>query len=151
VLSTMPTDPARLPAWVREKNLHTSFARTAAERDAELYGQYMAVLRNGMTPPQAEATIFRAIKQIPGVTLGKDMVKVGDRLAVTVALVVEGYEHVEILIDAKTYRYLRERIIAIKDHTSTATDGTRTVKKGAVENLQVRIGYGIVDKPGQTS
>jgi hypothetical protein len=147
-LSTMPTDPALLPAWVHEKN-HDRPDGAAAQRAADLFEQYMAVLRNGMAPPRAEATIFRAIKQIPGVTLGKDRVKVGHRQAVTVALVIEGYLHEEILIDAENYRYLGERIIAIKDHTSKALDGSTTVKKGAVENLQIRVGYGIVDKPGQ--
>jgi hypothetical protein len=84
-----------------------------------------------------------------GVTLGTDMVNVGDRKAVTVAL-VQDYMYVEILIDAETHRYLGERIIAIKDHTNRALDGTTTTKKGALLSLRVRTGYGIVDKPGQT-
>jgi hypothetical protein len=109
------------------------------------------ILRNGVAPPKAEAAIFRAIKLLPGVTLNKDAVDLAGRKAVAVGLVMGGYLRQEILLDQKTYRYLGERTVAIKDHTEHATDGTWTTKKGGVINLDVRTASGIVDKPGQVS
>jgi hypothetical protein len=65
-----------------------------------------------------------------------------------VARIQEGYLHREVLIDATTYRYIGERTIAIKDHTSTGEDGTWQVRKGAILNLETRTGAAIVDAPG---
>ncbi|KAB2340540.1 RNA polymerase sigma factor [Actinomadura rudentiformis] len=60
------------------------------------------------------------------------------------------YQRTEIMIDPKTYAYLGERTVAIKNHTSTGTDGTWSVKKGAVLNLETRTASGrFVDRPGE--
>lgn len=96
-----------------------------------------------------EAAIFRAITTIPGVTLNKNAVDVAGRPTIAVARVAEGYLNEEILLDRRTYRYVGERIIAIKDHTDTASDGTWRVKKGAIVDLETRTAWSIVDKPGQ--
>ncbi len=147
-LAAMPTDPNRLADWVLAKEGHKV---SAEERASTLSGLYAVILRNGVAPPKAEAAIFRAIKLLPGVTLNKDAVDLAGRKAVAVGLVMDGYLQQEILLDQKTYRYLGERTIAIKDRTQHATDGAWTTKKGGVINLDVRTASGIVDKPGQVS
>ncbi|MFB9830863.1 hypothetical protein [Actinoallomurus acaciae] len=95
---------------------------SAGERVSALCDEYAALLRDGAAPPRAEAVIFRAITLLPGVTLKKNAVDLEGRKA-----------------------------IAIKDHTGHALDGTWTVKKGGVLNLQVRTASRTVDKPGRTS
>jgi hypothetical protein len=148
-LAALPTDPAALPAVVFAK-AGGAVGGSAEQRASWLYGEYSAILRNGVAPPKVEAAVFRAIARIPGVTMNTDAVDVAGRPAVAVARVAEGYLHQEILLDRKTYRYMGERTIVIKDHTSTGQDGTWRVKKGAILNLATRTSSGrIVDKPGQ--
>ena len=65
-------------------------------------------------------------------------------------LVEEGSIQIEILLDRKTYHYLGERDIVIKDRTTHGDDGTFVTKKGGVLNLLIRAATGVVDKPGQT-
>jgi hypothetical protein len=150
-LAMLPTDPDALRAAVEANQFAGSTERggTAEQRASLLYDAYSAILRNGVAPPKVEAAIFRAIKTIPGVTLNKNAVDVAGRPAVAVARVDEGYLNKEILLDRTTYRYMGERIIVIKDHTSTGEDGTWREKKGAILNLETRTAWSIVDRPGQ--
>jgi hypothetical protein len=149
-LATLPTAPDALRAAVESKEYEGATGKGTAEQQASfLYDAYSAILRNGVAPPKVEAAIFRAIKTIPGVTLNKNAVDVAGRPTIAVARVAEGYLNKEILLDRRTYRYVGERIIAIKDHTDTASDGTWRVKKGAILNLETRTAWSIVDKPGQ--
>lgn len=148
-LATMPTDPSRLADWVLAMDHER--VESAKERAPTLSMEYAALLRDGAAPPKAEAVIFRAIKLLPGVTLKENAVDLEGRKAIAVGLVTNDYLQEEILLDRKTYRYLGERTIAIRDHTDHALDGTWTVKKGGVLNLQVRTASGTVDKPGRTS
>ncbi|HEX2312798.1 MAG TPA: CU044_5270 family protein [Thermomonospora sp.] len=149
-LAALPTDPARLPDAMVAKGLAPHLAGLRGEeRAAELYGTYLAILRNGVAPPKLEAAIFRAIAALPGVTLDREGVDLAGRRAITVGRVSEGYLRTEVMIDPATYAYLGERVTAIRDHTSEATDGTWTVKKGAVLNLETRTPAGrVVDRPG---
>jgi len=148
-LAAMPADQNLLPAWMAAKD-HTDLNRmTATERAAYLARNYSSILRNGVVPPRAEASIFRAITRLPGVTLRKDPVDVAGRKALAVTLVEEGSIQTEILIDRKTYHYLGERSITVKDRTTHGDDGTFVEKKGSVLNLALRVATGIVDKPGQ--
>jgi hypothetical protein len=148
-LAAMPTDPSRLADWVLAMDHRR--VESAKERVPTLSMEYAALLRDGAAPPKAEAVIFRAIKLLPGVTLKKNAVDLEGRKAIAVGLVTNNYLQEEILLDRKTYRYLGERTIAIRDHTDRGLDGTRTVEKGGVLNLQVRTASSIVDKPGRTS
>jgi hypothetical protein len=123
---------------------------TAAERTTYLARNYSYILRNGVVPPKGEATIFRAITRLPGVTLQKDPVDVAGRKAFVVTLIEEGSIQTEILIDRKTYHYLGGRSITIKDRVTHGDDGTFVEKKGSVLDLGIRVATEIVDKPGQT-
>ncbi|GAA4637611.1 hypothetical protein GCM10023196_092100 [Actinoallomurus vinaceus] len=150
MLAALPTDPAALDAWVASHEFIGGLKpKNAEERAVALYGQYCAILRNGVAPPKIEAAVFRAIARISGVTLRKNTVDLAGRPAIAVGRVEEGYLFREILIDPKTYAYLGERDIAVKDHASTATDGRWTIKKGAILNLETHATPKIVDRPGQ--
>ncbi|MBC6457115.1 CU044_5270 family protein [Actinomadura sp. HBU206391] len=150
-LAALPTDPKALPGAMAAKGYLDGFdEQTARERAETLYLEYNAILRNGVAPPKLEGAIFRSIASLPGVTLRRNAVDVAGRPAIAVARIIDGFLHYEILVDRTTYRYMGERIIAITDHTSTGTDGTWRVKKGAILNLQTRTDSGsIVDAPGR--
>jgi hypothetical protein len=152
VLAALPTDPTALDDWVAAHEFIGGRKPTnAEERATALYQQYCAVLRNGVAPPKIEAAIYRAIARIPGVTLRKNTVDMAGRPAIAVGRIVEGYLSQEILVDPKTYAYLAEREVVIKDHSSSGLDGELTVKKGAVLNLEMHSISKIVDKPGRRS
>jgi hypothetical protein len=149
-LAAMPTDPAALPDFIMARPERGGHVESDSERrSAVLYQEYSAILRNGVAPPKVEAAVFRALSALPGVVLKNDAVDVAGRPAISVARVVEGYLHFEILIDRQTSSYLGERVIVIKDHTSTGTDGTLRMEKGAIMSLSTRTASAIVDKPGQ--
>jgi hypothetical protein len=149
-LTAMPTDQNLVPAWMAARD-GTDLARmTAAERTAYLAKNYSSILSNGVVPPKSEATIFRAITRLPGVTLRNDPVDAAGRKAFAVTLIEEGTIQTDILIDRKTYHYLGERMVTIKDRTTHGDDGTFVEKKGSVLLLSIRAATGIVDKPGQT-
>ena len=149
-LAAMPADQNLVPAWMAARDRTDLTRMTATERATYLARNYSYVLRNGVVPPKAEASIFRAMTRLPGVTLEKDPVDVAGRKAFAVTLIGDGYLRTQILLDRKTYHYLGERSVAIKDHTSHGDDGTFVTKKGGVANLLIRAATEIVDKPGQT-
>jgi hypothetical protein len=149
-LAAMPADQNLVPAWMAARDNTDLTRMTATERATYLARNFSAILRNGVVPPKAEASIFRAMTRLPGVTLKKDPVDVAGRKALAVVLVEEGSIQIEILIDRKTYHYLGERDITIKDRTTRGDDGTFVEKKGSVLGLQIRAATKIVDKPGQT-
>jgi hypothetical protein len=107
-----------------------------------------AILRDHVLPPKQEAALFRAIKQIPGVTLAGKVDAAG-RPAIALGRTTEGWLREELLLDPTTYAYLGERSIAIKDHILKGGDGTAKVKKGTLQLQSVRLAARIVDKPGQ--
>jgi hypothetical protein len=41
--------------------------------------------------------------------------------------------------------------VAVADHTSTALDGSRRIRKGTVQRYLVRSAAAIVDRPGRVS
>ncbi|GAB3990426.1 hypothetical protein GCM10029978_118280 [Actinoallomurus acanthiterrae] len=150
LLAALPTDPAALDAFVASHEFIGGLKpRNAEERAVALYGQYCAILRNGVAPPKIVAAVYRAIARLPGVTLRKNTVDLAGRPAIAVGRVEEGYLFREILIDPKTYAYLGERDVAIKDRAATITDGRWTIKKGAILDLETHATPKIVDRPGQ--
>jgi hypothetical protein len=145
-LAALPTDPQALLQRVYKDM--GGLGETAEGRYATAYTMLGAVLRDQVLPPKVIATIYRAIKLIPGVTLAKGVDAAG-RPALAVGRVAEGWLSQQLMLDPKTYSYLGERSIAIKNHTSRGDDGSVTSKKGDLLNLSARMQAAIVDKPGQ--
>jgi hypothetical protein len=150
-LAALPTDPDALLRW--------SYAQNGAKPGSES-GYQMAfetlsvILRENFLPPRTEAAIFRAMKKIPGVTLGDDSADAAGRPAIALGRIAEGWLHEEVMLDPKSYAYLGERVISIKGHTDRGVGddpnaGVKYVKKGILQNLTVRTAAGIVDEPGQ--
>ncbi|WP_329519680.1 CU044_5270 family protein [Spirillospora sp. NBC_01491] len=146
-LVALPTDPGALL-----RRLYTDMGglgSTAEGRYATAYAMLSAVLRETPLPPKTEAAVFRAIKVIPGVTLAAGRADAAGRPAIGLGRSQEGWLHKELLINPKTYEYLGERAVVVKDHESRGNDGEVALKKGDLLNLTVRLKAGIVDSPGQ--
>lgn len=146
-LIALPTDPSALLQRIYEDM--GGLGETPEGRYSTAYSMLSAVLRESVLPPKNEAAVFRAIKQIPGVTLVKGRVDAAGRQALGLGRVTEGWLHEELLLDPATYAYLGERSVAIKDHTSRGVDTAVPVQKGDLLNITVRVKAGIVDKAGQ--
>ncbi|WP_412516764.1 CU044_5270 family protein [Actinomadura madurae] len=147
-LAALPTDPAALLQWVYEKA--GGQGGTAEGRYSAAYSMLCAILRDNLLPPKTEAAVYRAISRIPGVlgvlylpgvTLAG---RTGERPALGLGRVSEGWLHRELLLDRESYAYIGERSSAIKDH-----DGGVPVKRDDLLNLTVRVRSGVVDEAGQ--
>ncbi|GGV13456.1 hypothetical protein GCM10010182_37610 [Actinomadura cremea] len=146
-LSKLPTDPDALLKWTYADM--GGLGETAEGRYSTAYTMLTAILRDSELPPKVEAALFRAIKKIPDVTLVEGRVDMAGRQAIALGRITEGYLHEEILFDPKTYEYLGERAVAIKDNTTRGEDGTRSVREGDLLRLTVQVKSGIVDEAGQ--
>jgi hypothetical protein len=135
----LPTDP---DALLRKVGGRAGLYQLAYER-------LIDILADTVHPPKEEAAIFQAIKKIPNVTLIKGKADADGRPAIALGL-EDDYLHEEVLLDPKTYTYLGDRVITIRDHTF-GSDGEPAVlvKKGTLQHLRLRTAVGIVAEPGQ--
>ncbi|RSN45640.1 CU044_5270 family protein [Actinomadura sp. WAC 06369] len=146
-LAKLPTDPDALLTWVYADM--GGLGETAEGRYATAYTTLSTILRDNVLPPKLEAAVFRAIKQIPDVTLVEGRLDMSGRQAIALGRITEGYLHEEILFDPKTYGYLGERAVAIREHSTRGEDGTLAFRKGDLMRLTVQVKTGIVDDAGQ--
>ncbi|WP_030443370.1 CU044_5270 family protein [Actinoplanes subtropicus] len=145
-LAALPANPDAVLAWIRTQTHRTGTGEAA---DQAAYEQISSVLSHYLLPPAVEAAFFRALSELPGVTLVPGTVDVDGHQAIAVARVAEGWLRQEILLDPKTYTLIGVRSVAVADHTSTALDGNWTIRKGTVQRYEVRVTAAIVDQPSQ--
>jgi hypothetical protein len=144
-LAALPADPNALLRWAYEQNLENG----DDSRDAVVYLLFKHILRENVLPPELEAATFRALKQVPGVTL-TDTVDVSGRPAFALGQ-TEDWLHQELLLDKQTYTYRGERSTVVKDATIDplkAGNSTGDVKKGS-RVVVARVATAIVDEPGR--
>jgi len=135
----LPTDPDAL--------LQKVGVRTGGYEMA--YESLVDILARGVLPPKQEAAIFQAIKKIPNVTLIQGRVDAAGRPAIALGLEMDAI-HEEVLLDPKTYAFLGDRVITIKDQTLESEGEPKTfVKKGTLQFERLRTAVGIVAKPGR--
>jgi hypothetical protein len=109
---------------------------------------------DAVLPPKLKATIFQAMKKLPGVTLRKNIKDLRGRAAIAVVGQASDSmgEVEEILLDPATYAYQGEQLVLSADlHSQNKEGGPHIVKAGTVEGASVIIQVAIVDKPGQRS
>lgn len=151
-LAALPTQPTALLNWTYQQAAGTANG-SDAERSALAFTTLTVILRTSVLPPKVEAAIFRTLKTLPGVTLVRNAADVAGRPALALAIVVDDWTHDEVLLDRKSYAYMGQRSITIKDRTMPADDRgtgkTIVVKKGTIQVLTVRLADGVVDRPGQ--
>jgi hypothetical protein len=145
-LTTLPTDPDALLRWAYAQHMING----DASRDVVVYLMLNHVLRENVLPPELEAAIFRAMKQLPGVTV-LDTVDVLGRPALALGLTTSDWLHEELLLDKETYAYRGERSTIVRDATIDplkAGNATGQVTKGSTV-VVARAATAIVDEPGQ--
>jgi len=144
-LASLPTDPAALMRWAYAQDISNG----NSPKDAVVYLLFAGMLRNGLVPPDLQAAMFRAIKQIPGVTLGTTIDVLG-RPAYALGQ-TDDWLHQELLLDKQTYAYLGQRSTVVRDATidpMKAGNATGKVTKGSTV-VDARVTTAVVDKPGE--
>jgi hypothetical protein len=145
-VAALPADPDALLRWAYEQARNVTGAGLTEHGD--VYAILNGILRDQILRPQLEAAIFRAMKQVPGVTV--ETVEVLGRPALALAQ-TEDWLREELLLDPETYAYLGERSTVVRDATISpekAGNATGAVTKGSqvVATLVVK---DVVDRPGQ--
>jgi hypothetical protein len=113
------------------------------------YENLVDILALTVQPPKEEAAIFQAIKKILHVTLIKGRADAAGRPAIALGL-EKGAIHEEVLLSPKTYAFLGDRVITIKDQTLGSNGEPKTfVKKGTLQSERLRTAVGVVARPGQ--
>jgi hypothetical protein len=144
-LSALPTDPAALLRWAYAQDVSNG----NSSKDAVVYLLFAGMLRDGLAPPDLQAAMFRAMKQIPGVTLDRTVDVLG-RPAYALGQ-TDDWLHEELLLDKQTYAYLGQRSTVVRDATIDplkAGNATGKVTKGSTV-VDARVSTAVVDKPGE--
>ncbi|MGK5553162.1 CU044_5270 family protein [Actinomadura kijaniata] len=118
-------------------------------RDHEgTFGYLTMLIREQRLPAATQAVVFRAVARIPGVRLVSGKVDAMGRPAVAVGIVAEKWLRQEILLDARTYAYVGERSVNVRDQRSAAGDGVWESRKGVVHLIAVRTVHRVVNRLG---
>ncbi|GGQ50011.1 CU044_5270 family protein [Streptomyces mutabilis] len=142
-LAALPTDPDTLLKRIRddaERN-HGAGSGSTTGPDQEAFVTIGDLLRNGVTPPETAAALYRAAALIPGVDVVPDAVDAAGRNGVAVARTHDG-ERTEWIFDRSTARLLGERTVLVVDNAWG--------EAGTVVTSVAVIDSGIVDEAGQT-
>lgn len=145
-LLALPRNPHALLRWAYAQNMENG----DDSKDGVVFLFFNHLLRDKVLPPELEAAIFRALKQMPGVTVTENAVDVLGRPAVAIGH-TEDWLHEELLLDGQTYAYRGERSTVVKNTTIDplkAGNSTGEVKKGS-KVVVARVARAIVDEPGQ--
>jgi hypothetical protein len=143
-LASLPTDPAALLRWAYAQDMENG----NTSKDGVVFLMFNHVLRGNILPPDLEAAIFRALKQLPGVTL--QTVDIFGKPAYSLAF-TDDWLREELLIDPQTYAYRGERSTVVKTtkiDPQKAGNATGQVTKGSTV-IAERLATAIVDEPGQ--
>ena len=144
-LAALPTEPDALLR--RAYRYAENITGAGLTEHGDVYAIFNGLLRDNVLPPELEAAIFRALKQVPGVTV--EPIEVGGRAALRVGQ-TEDWLREELVLDAETYHYLGESGTVVRDATidpAKAGNATGEIKKGQT-SVSVRVTTAIVDAPG---
>ena len=143
-LAALPTDPDALLRWAyREARDITGAGLT---EHGDVYAVFSGMVRENVLPPELEAAIFRALKQVPGVTLETE--DVAGRGALVLGQ-TEDWLREELLLDPETYAYRGERSTVTRDATIDplkAGNPAGSIEKGQTVVVE-RVRTAIVDAP----
>jgi hypothetical protein len=145
-LAALPTDPDALLRLAYEAAEDITGAGVTEHGD--VYQIFNDMLRSYLLPPDLTAAIYRAIAQLPNVTVETVDVFGGPALALTQS---EDWLREELLFDPETYAYRGERAMIVRDATISpekAGNATGEVKRGGHVTAE-RVTTAIVDEPGE--
>ncbi|WP_030542196.1 CU044_5270 family protein [Streptomyces albus] len=141
-LAALPTDPDALLKRIHDdaRKNHGAGSGSTTGPDQEAFVTIGDLLRNGVTPPETTAALYRAAALIPGVDVVPDAVDAAGRNGVAVARTHDG-ERTEWIFDRSTARLLGERTVLVEDNAWG--------KAGTVVTSVAVVDSGIVDEAGQ--
>ena len=145
-LAALPTDPDTLRRWAYRQARDITGAGLSEHGD--VYAIFNGIVRDNVLPPALEAAIFRALKEVPGVTV--ETAEVAGRPALVVGQ-TEDWLREELLLDPETYAYRGERSTVTRDATidpAKAGNAAGRIEKGQTVVIE-RIASAIVDEPGR--
>jgi hypothetical protein len=150
-LNSLPTDPARLRAVILGQN-NPRMPWYQPDPNVAVFST-IAILLTGQTegvwlPPRLAATMYRLLQQTPGVHFDT-AVDLAGRTGLGFYLVMDGWEKEELVINPTTYSYMGDEWVAVRAHTSVATDGTRQIGKGQVLGWEALLAEALVQHAGQ--
>ena len=103
-LTTLPTEPAKLRAWIYS---HKDGGQSA---DDQAWTDISDLLGTMLTPPRLTAALFRVAATIPGATVVPHVTDAAGRSGVAVARVIQGAtQNDELIFNTSTYRLLGGR------------------------------------------
>ncbi|SEB32929.1 hypothetical protein SAMN04489727_0632 [Amycolatopsis tolypomycina] len=129
-LASLPTDPGRLLAVLRES---VDVPGPDGDRQVFKAGTGLATAADALLPPALRAALYQALAMVPGVERIPGQVDLAGRAGVAIALTAKG-KRTELVIDPETSRTLGFRMV-----TATALDGMApgTVVYSATKNQKV--------------
>jgi hypothetical protein len=145
--SKLPTDPDALLRWAYRQAKNVTGA--GLTEDGDVYAILSGILGTNVLPPEREASIFRALKRVPGVSV--DTIEVMGRRVLSLAQ-TEDWLREELFLDPETYVYRGQRGTVVRDaviNPEKAGNATGEIKKGHTAT-SIRTATAIVDKPGET-
>jgi hypothetical protein len=145
-IAALPTDPDELRRWAY--GLTDNIEGGGSTEHAEVYGIFEGMLADNVLPPDLKAAIFRALKQVPGVTV--DNVEVNGRRVYALGQ-TDDWLRQELLLDAASYDYVGQSGTVVRDTTISpekAGNATGEIKAGH-RAAAMRLVTAIVDGPGQ--
>ncbi|GAA4487729.1 hypothetical protein GCM10023191_016050 [Actinoallomurus oryzae] len=148
-VAKLPVEPEALLRWVRSH-------RPATDRTTDFWA-LSRILQDGVLPPRLKATIFQAMKELPGVTVRKGVTDLRGRAAIAVvgqtSAAMGGVRlNEEVLLDPIAYTYRGEQTVLSADlRMRNKGAGVRVIKAGTVTGASVIVKVAIVDRPGRRS
>ncbi|MFC5832809.1 CU044_5270 family protein [Nonomuraea insulae] len=149
-LAALPTDPRKLLAHVKKDPHWLAEPKGGLEESPDEMAFRVLSLyleQEVATPPRLEAAIFRALAEIPGIRVERDVRDAAGREGIGLAL--EGGEQSlarsYIVLDPETYRFLGRRVNTLRDEV---LDGEVLSRKGDTY-ATAELGTGVVDQPGR--
>jgi hypothetical protein len=133
-LTTLPTDPARLRAWIYD---HKAGGQGA---DDQAWTDIGDLLKETLVPPKLAAALFKVAATIPGASVVPHATDAAGRPGIAVARVTQGLDDTELIFDRHTYRLLGVRSILAAPlkgagPAGTVIESTARLKVAVVSHL----------------
>ncbi|MFI6803168.1 CU044_5270 family protein [Streptosporangium canum] len=128
-LGAWPTDPARVRAKI---------VADTGEEPLRIWHSLQSLVRESVVRPSLGAALYQVAGGLDGIVLIGDTVDVAGRPGLAVAMDEGDGTRSELIFDRKTYHYLGERTVSIRDRkVEMPSGGDYTEKKGTVTGTAV--------------
>jgi hypothetical protein len=128
--------------------LHRPGGASNVPADEKAFQRASDVIETSLTAPAVQAAVFRAVAQMPGVTVSPGAVDAAGRHGVAVGR-MGGPWRFELIFDAKTHRYLGSSVNIVDLVTALPGLTVSGMKSGDPTTQTAILRVAIVDRAGQ--